>query len=69
MSPSGSVWTLLILCLGQSLGKLGRAHCKIAQLQEEYAQTFEETFLASLTVMKEVVKDYSAQRKKLDSRR
>ncbi|KAG8870916.1 hypothetical protein FRB97_009257 [Tulasnella sp. 331] len=54
---------------GQSLGKLGRAHCKIAQLQEEYAQTFEETFLASLTVLREVVKDYSAQRKKLDSRR
>ncbi|KAG9033766.1 hypothetical protein FRB95_014254 [Tulasnella sp. JGI-2019a] len=54
---------------GQSLGKLGRAHCSIAQLQEDYAQAFEDTFLTSLTTLREVVKDYSAQRKKLDSRR
>lgn len=61
--------SLTLGCLGQSLGKLGRAHVKIAQLQEEYARNFEETFLASLSTLKEVVKDYSAQRKKLDSRR
>ena len=56
-------------CTGQALGKLGRAHCKIAQLQEDYADRFRDTFLTSLATLEEVVRDYSVQRKKLDSRR
>lgn len=55
--------------LGASLVKLGRAHCKVATLQETYARNLEETFLTSLSKFAEDVKEYEALRKKLESRR
>ncbi|GLB44558.1 putative BAR domain containing protein [Lyophyllum shimeji] len=54
---------------GTSLVKLGRAHCKVATLQEAYALTLNDTFLASLGKFMDDVREYDAQRKKLDSRR
>lgn len=54
---------------GTSLTKLGRAHCKVATLQEAYALTFQDTFLASMQKCGEDIKDYELQRKKLESRR
>ncbi|KAK0240392.1 BAR-domain-containing protein [Armillaria nabsnona] len=55
--------------LGTSLVKLGRAHCKIATLQEAYALTFRDTYLTSLESFGNEVKEYEHQRKKLESRR
>ncbi|KAK0483375.1 BAR-domain-containing protein [Armillaria novae-zelandiae] len=55
--------------LGTSLVKLGRAHCKIATLQEAYALTFRDTYIASLESFGNEVKEYEHQRKKLESRR
>jgi hypothetical protein len=49
--------------------KLGRAHCKVATLQEAYALTLKDTFLASMDQSKEDIKEYEALRKRLDSRR
>ncbi|KAF8503876.1 hypothetical protein JB92DRAFT_3207391 [Gautieria morchelliformis] len=54
---------------GQSLFNLGRAHCKIATLQESFALAFRDTYLASLEGALEEFSDYASQRKKLDSRR
>jgi hypothetical protein len=49
--------------------KLGRAHCKVATLQEAYALTLKDTFLASMDQFKEDIKDYEVLRKKLDSKK
>lgn len=49
--------------------KLGRAHCKVATLQEAYALTLKDTFLASMDQFKEDIKECEVLRKKLDSRR
>lgn len=49
--------------------KLGRAHCKVATLQEAYALTFKDTFLASIEKFTDDIKEFEVQRKKLDSRR
>ena len=49
--------------------KLGRAHCKVATLQEAYALTLKDTFLASMNQFKEDIKEYEILRKKLDSKR
>ncbi len=54
---------------GGSLVKLGRAHCKIATLQEAYALTFQDTYTASLEQFINEVKEYEQQRKRLESRR
>ncbi|KAG6335101.1 hypothetical protein ID866_3990 [Astraeus odoratus] len=54
---------------GTSLRKLGTAHCKIATLQEAYALTLNDTFLASCERFLQDIKDYEHQRKKLESRR
>ncbi|KDQ31141.1 hypothetical protein PLEOSDRAFT_1092462 [Pleurotus ostreatus PC15] len=54
---------------GSSLLKLGRAHCKVATLQEAYALTFQDTFLRSVERFQEDVKEYEAHKKKLESRR
>lgn len=54
---------------GTSLVKFGRAHSKVATLQEAYALTFQDTFLASIRKFEENIKDYEHQRKKLESRR
>ncbi|KAJ7180971.1 hypothetical protein C8R46DRAFT_1071048 [Mycena filopes] len=54
---------------GNSLVTLGRAHCKVAKLQEAFAQSFSDSFMASLVRFSEDIKDYEALRKKLESRR
>ncbi|KAG1849514.1 hypothetical protein F4604DRAFT_1810811 [Suillus subluteus] len=54
---------------GTSLVKLGRAHCKVATLQEAYALTFQDTFITSCQNFVQDIKDYEHQRKKLESRR
>jgi hypothetical protein len=60
---------LLPLRSGTSLVNFGRAHCKIATLQEAYAVTFRDTFLASIEKFQEDIKEYDATKKKLESRR
>jgi hypothetical protein len=54
---------------GTSLVNLGEAHSKVAALQEAFALTLQDTFLASIKRFGEDIKDYEHQRKKLDSRR
>ncbi|KAL0571451.1 hypothetical protein V5O48_010520 [Marasmius crinis-equi] len=54
---------------GTSLVKLGRAHCKVATLQEGYALTFRDTYMASIEKFGDEIKEYDSMRKKLDSRR
>ncbi|KZP05432.1 BAR-domain-containing protein [Athelia psychrophila] len=54
---------------GICLEKAGQAHSKVATLQEAYALTFQDTFMASLKGCSEDIKDYEHQRKKLESRR
>ena len=55
--------------LGTSLVKLGEAYSKVAMLQEAFALTFQDTFLASIKNFGADIKDYEQQRKKLESRR
>jgi hypothetical protein len=68
-------WSILCSCVcthvvsGQSLSKFGRAHCKIATLQESFSLVFHDTYLARLASSLEDIEDYSSQRRKLDSRR
>lgn len=54
---------------GTSLVNMGRALCRVATLQETFALTFEDTFLASVIRMEDEIREYQAQRKKLESRR
>ncbi|KAJ3510355.1 hypothetical protein NLJ89_g4719 [Agrocybe chaxingu] len=42
---------------GDSLVKVGRAHCKIATLQEAYALTFKDTFIVSLGRFRDEIKE------------
>ena len=55
--------------VGISLVSLGKAHCKLATLQETFAMTFEDTFLGSILRTAEEIKEYQKERKKLESRR
>lgn len=48
---------------------LGRAHCKIATLQEAFGTDLQATYVTSITQMEDEIKEYQAQRKKLESRR
>ncbi|KAG7087381.1 hypothetical protein E1B28_013354 [Marasmius oreades] len=54
---------------GTSLVKLGRAHCKVATLQEGFALTFRDTYMATIEKFGDEIKEYEHLRKKLDSRR
>ncbi|KAJ3969487.1 hypothetical protein EV361DRAFT_999069 [Lentinula raphanica] len=54
---------------GSCLTKLGRAHCKIATLQETYAITFRDTFMASIEKFGDEIKEFDHMKKKLESRR
>ncbi|CED85366.1 Lysophosphatidic acid acyltransferase endophilin/SH3GL, involved in synaptic vesicle formation [Phaffia rhodozyma] len=54
---------------GQRLLEIGRAQCKIAAVQERYAEELIAGFLSGLERSTEEMKDYSAARKKLESRR
>ncbi|KAL5525396.1 hypothetical protein ACEPAF_9266 [Sanghuangporus sanghuang] len=55
--------------LGRSLAIFGRARCKTAAIQNIYAVTLNESFLAYLERSKAKLEGYAAQRKKLESRR
>ena len=55
--------------LGHALVKLGWAHCKVAMLQEVFALTLKDTFLASMDQFKEDIKEYKILRKKLNSKK
>ncbi|CAL1697804.1 unnamed protein product [Somion occarium] len=48
---------------------LGKAHCKIATLQETFTISFEDSFIDSIQRYEDEIKEYQHQRKKLDSRR
>jgi hypothetical protein len=54
---------------GNALVKLGRAHCKIATLQEAYALTFKDTFITSMERFNEEIKEYELLKKELETRR
>lgn len=54
---------------GRSLAMFGRARCKISAIQNIYAVTLTDTFLAFLERSKAKLEAYAAQRKKLESRR
>ncbi|KAF8346681.1 hypothetical protein F5887DRAFT_90505 [Amanita rubescens] len=54
---------------GSSLVKLGRAHCKVATLQEAFALTLRDTSTTFLLRFGEEIKEYDAIRKKLESKR
>lgn len=54
---------------GSSLVKLGQAHCKIALAQEAFALTLQSSYLESLEVSAEEIREYEAERKALETRR
>ncbi|KAH8108358.1 BAR-domain-containing protein [Phellopilus nigrolimitatus] len=55
--------------LGRSLSSFGRARCRIAAIQNIFAVSFTDTFLAHLGRVKSELDDCATQRKKLESRR
>ena len=52
------------IVVGNTLVKFGREHCRIATLQEEYAESLKETYHRSLEEQIGSIKEYYAQRKK-----
>ncbi|KAJ7635099.1 hypothetical protein FB45DRAFT_910766 [Roridomyces roridus] len=54
---------------GNSLVNLGRAHCNVAKLQETFAQSLHDNFMASLLRFADDIKEYEALKKKFESRR
>lgn len=54
---------------GTSLVALGKAHCKVAILQEAFALNLSESYMASLQQAEDEITEYQSQRKKMDSRR
>jgi len=60
---------LIFSVSGNALVKLGRAHCKVATLQEAYALTFKDTFLTSMERFKGEIKEYELLKKKLETQR
>ncbi|KAI0094225.1 hypothetical protein BDY19DRAFT_911876 [Irpex rosettiformis] len=54
---------------GTSLVALGKAHSKVAILQEAFALNLGMTYIASLQQAEDEIKEYQAQRKKMESRR
>lgn len=55
--------------LGEMLERFGRARCRVAASQEEFTNRLGENYVAGMENALAVVKEYLAQRKKLDSRR
>jgi hypothetical protein len=55
--------------LGEMLEKFGRGRCRVAAAQEEFTNRLGENYVAGMENALEVVKEYLAQRKKLDSKR
>ncbi|KAI0070675.1 BAR-domain-containing protein [Panus rudis PR-1116 ss-1] len=54
---------------GTSLVSLGKAHCKIATLQESFAISLESSYIDSVKRAEDEIKEYQHQRKKMESRR
>ncbi|KAH9936929.1 BAR-domain-containing protein [Amylocystis lapponica] len=54
---------------GVSLVNFGRAHCRIATLQETFAMLLEDTYLSSIQRTEDEIREYQTQRKRLESRR
>jgi hypothetical protein len=54
---------------GVSLVKLGRVHCKAAELQGAYAHSLQENFIARCENFSADFKEYDVRRKKLDNAR
>ncbi|RSH91134.1 hypothetical protein EHS25_010310 [Saitozyma podzolica] len=54
---------------GDGLTKYGRARCKLAIAQEEFANRLSEGYMGGMEQALETVNEYKAFRKKLDSRR
>ncbi|KAI0683951.1 hypothetical protein BC835DRAFT_1466935 [Cytidiella melzeri] len=54
---------------GTSLVALGKAHSKVAILQESFALNISETYIASLQQAEDDIREFQVQRKKMDSRR
>lgn len=55
--------------VGGALVAFGRARCQIAAIQEAFAVTLSDTFMAHLAESTAELDEYTAQRKKLESRR
>ncbi|GHJ84245.1 hypothetical protein NliqN6_0647 [Naganishia liquefaciens] len=53
----------------ERLEKFGRARCKIAMIQDEYAGRIGDGYILGMENALNIVQDYQALRKKLDSRR
>lgn len=60
---------LFFYLAGSCLTNLGKAHCKVATLQEAYAVTFQDTFLSSIEKFGDEIREYDQVKKKLESRR
>ena len=54
---------------GRTLVTFGRARCQIAAIQEAFAVTLNDTFIAFLQLCLSELDDYTTLRKKLESRR
>ncbi|KAG8892255.1 hypothetical protein FRC01_014264, partial [Tulasnella sp. 417] len=54
---------------GQCLNGMGRGLCKLGQYQEDFSNDVRETWLPTLSNLMDLGQEYSAARKKLDSRR
>lgn len=54
---------------GQCLNSMGRGLCKVGQYQEDFSNDVREVWLPTLTNLMDLGQEFSAQRKKLDSRR
>jgi hypothetical protein len=48
---------------------LGKAHCKVATLQEGFTLNFKESYIASLERSEDEIREFQSQRKKMESRR
>ncbi|WVQ73224.1 hypothetical protein IAR50_002790 [Cryptococcus sp. DSM 104548] len=54
---------------GDALSKYGRARCRLASVQEEFASRMSDSYIAGMESALAAVNEYKTLRKKLDSRR
>jgi BAR domain len=54
---------------GQALVSLGRAFCNVATAQEALGRSLASSFIIALQRFMDQIKDYEAERKKLETRR
>lgn len=62
LSGEGAKW-------GEMLERYGRTRCRVAAAQDEFAARLEGGYVQGMEGALGVVKEYLAQRKKLDSKR